>query len=251
MLRDHFIGQNKVSWVHAYTVSDIQVQTPDSQVGTRLSGAALLHWDEMIVPCRTAVQIQQSLQWFLLPQENTECFCTEWLWPVLLHACLPGAWGRELTHEGCMPRGHCGAMACPVCPESGKLCRHRGAESLHPPLPQHSPPRAAGAIYGAGSKHGERDCLNAWGLNRHHFLGSYVLHFPGEQHADKQCACQFWETKENKTVSCRVSQPLLWFGSKKMCRNFLLLTAKWWTSQPGSEVYWEHLNMWRSTGTRF
>lgn len=253
MLRDNLTGQSKVSWVaHSQPMppplSDIQVQTPDSQVGTGLSGAAQRGWSDRALQ-NSSSNLAKVCGDFCYQRKTY--ICTEWPSPVTLHTCLPGAWGRELTHKGCVPSSHCGAMACPVCLESGKLCRQtEGLRAFAHPSPCSRGFRAE-AINGAGSKHGERDCLNAWSLNRCRFLGSYVLHFPGEQHADKQRACQFWETKRSETVSFWVAQPLLWFGNKKKkkkCRNFLLLTAKWWTSHLGREVYWEHLNTWRKCG---
>lgn len=209
------------------------------------------------MPCRTAVQIWQRFAVIFAARGKHRVFLhrvTVTSSAARLPAsCLKREEGGWPTRAAC-PEATVGPwLMCPVCPESGKLCRQtEGLRAFtHRPTAQPSLCSRgfrAGAVYGAGSKHGEHDCVNAWSLNRHHFLGSYMLPFLGEQHTDKQCACQFWETKENETISCWVAQPLLWFSNKKICRNFLPLTAKWWISQLGSKVYWEHLNMWRKEG---
>lgn len=116
--------------------------------------------DEVITPCRTAVQIQQrSAVIFATRGKHSVSAQND---PHQLCCTYLPAWvmGRELTHRGCVPRGHCGAMACPVYQESGKLCRHRGAAPTPPTAQPSLCSRGfrAGAIYGAGSKHGERDC---------------------------------------------------------------------------------------------
>lgn len=135
-------------------------------------------------PAEQQFKFGKGLQWFLLPEENTECFCTEWPSPVLQHTYLP-AWGTRRgadPQELCAQRPLCGRGLSCVSREWQTVQAHRGAVPTPPTAqPSHAAFRA-GAIYGAGSKHGERDCLNAWSLNRQHFLGSYALHFPGERH---------------------------------------------------------------------
>lgn len=121
--------------------------------------------DEVVVPCRAAVQIQQrSVMVFARGKHR-----------VFLHrvtvtsstARLP-PWGMR---TGADPRGlraqrplwgH--GLSC-VSREWQTRQADRGAESFTHPC--HStalpvqPSSGAGAIFGAGGKHGERDCLNA------------------------------------------------------------------------------------------